>query len=231
MKTAVCLSGLPRFWTGFQKEMFPDADYFIHTWGYDRAEDIADTCWAWYEQPNWNGHSIEWVDFNSMEEFFQPKAMTVEYWSKTTKNYFQELTNKFDTRDGQGRKSVIPMWYGVQKCIFSQFLYSKATGTTYDRVIRARFDTRLQKPIDYNIEDGIHIPNEMDFLGINDQFAYGDQGSMLYYSDLVLSINDAIIFRCAENILLNPEILLKSHLSKSSIKIHRFNQEITLQRN
>lgn len=228
MKIAVCLSGLPRFWTGFQKEMFPNADYFIHTWKYEKPEDISDTCWCKYEQNDWIGHNEKWCNFKELEEFFKPKALIIEDWNKTTKDYFLQLTNRFN-REVEGRKSVIPMWYGVQKCIFSQFLYSKATSINYDIVIRARFDTRLDKSIEYSKEPGIHIPSGKDFSGINDQFAYGDRDSMLYYSDLILSLYDAIIFNNSHRILLNPEMLLNDHLLKSDIKGYRFNQEITLE--
>jgi len=228
MKIAVCISGLPRFWTGFPKHKFGDVDYFIHTWRYDKPSQISDTCWYKYDENECEVHSPEWCNISEIEQFFHPKTLIVEDYNQTTKNYFNLLTANFDTGDGNGRKSVIPMFYGIQKSIYSAYLHSKVNHTNYNVIVRCRFDTRLKDKIIYNQETGVHIPANNDFCGINDQFAYGDISSMLYYGDLYSLLLDSIIFGNSPKILLNPEVVLFNHLK--STKIHRFNQEISLER-
>ncbi len=227
MRIAVCISGLPRFWTGFPKHKFGDVDYFIHTWQY-KTECISDTCWYKYSENESEVHSSDWCDIQAINDFFKPKALIVEDYNKTTKDYFNLLTANFDTKDGCGRKSVLPMFYGIEKVIRSAYILSKANHTNYDIIVRCRFDTRLKSEMAYNKDNGIYIPVNNDFCGINDQFAYGDISSMLYYSEVYSNLIDSIIFNTSSKILLNPEVILFNHLK--NCKITRFNQEVYLER-
>lgn len=231
MKIAMLLSGLPRFWTGFQKEIWGnehDVDYFLHHWIYDDEQLIKDT--GWYKNnESHEVHDIKWSDSKGIREYFLPKVDIAEEFNSETKKFFDTVSSRFDMMDGIGRRSVVPMYYSINKVTNQFFTYVLATRTKYDIVIRARFDTRIKSPIEYITDNGIFIPSGNDFCGINDQFAYGDVNSMLYYGDLYFSIIDYL--QQNNTIRLNPEMLLKSYLyANRNISIYRFKHEISLER-
>jgi hypothetical protein len=226
MKIAVCISGLPRFWTGFPKHKFGDVDYFIHTWRY-KSEDIADTCFNRFGEIDAEVHSSEWCNIPAINDFFKPKILLVEDYNTTTKDFFNLLTANFDTGNENGRRSVLPMFYGIERIIKRAYVYSQANHTKYDLVIRCRFDTRFQY-FEIRENPGLYIPENNSFEGINDQFAYGDMSSMLYYCEVYSKLLGQISDRSSLKTLLNPEIILKEHLKNQTVV--RFKEEITLER-
>ena len=87
-------------------------------------------------------------------------------------------------------------------------------------------------PFDENIlvdSNTVYIPNCCDFLGINDQMAYGDFNSMKKYCDEYNNLS-TILSKLHH---LNPEQILKKYLNNSGLNIKRysFDYELNPKRN
>ena len=98
--------------------------------------------------------------------------------------------------------------------------YQYETGKNYDIIISTRCDLRFEDKIHFHqfSKDGIHIPSNNDWGGINDQFAFGNYEDMMLYLDLYNNLNNLL----DRGITLHPETLLKFHLIDKNMKISRF---------
>lgn len=202
MKTAICISGMPRFWEQFPLEMF-DGDYFIHTW--NTTFDIKESCYTKFPFELVQ----KWNDFEKLQGYFNPCKIIVDTYDQDAASYFGRFSKNHI--DGFRRQSVYPMYYGIMRAI-------ELVPDEYTHIIRCRFDTRVDGPI--VPQDGFWIPRDGDFYGINDQFAYGDLEIIRHYAKTYLSI--------PTQIELNPEKILKYHMQ--NIKINRLNQKVWLAR-
>lgn len=97
-------------------------------------------------------------------------------------------------------------------------LFSEQFNIKYDVVIRARFDTEINQLLPINIEEGIMIPTEQDWLGgINDQLAWGNAEKMFWYFDMIKYIEQYT----KNGTPVHPELMLKQHLEQGSVSIAR----------
>jgi len=199
MRTALCISGLPRH----VEKAFPNIkanlidpnqpDIFIHTWMWVPGIESL----SFYEAVKRTGHIRRLVcsHYNPVDSDFVNQIPFANYaWPldrmlEPTAGYARSYT----------RENFITMlyssWYSVQQANLLKELYQRRHGFTYDCIIRARFD------IDYNMPvvvadrpmDKIYLsnlprPSEM----LCDRFAFGPNDLMNAYAsafnllDLVL---------------------------------------------
>jgi len=97
----------------------------------------------------------------------------------------------------------------------------KLIPTTYDCVVKARYDIEYETPIifaDYDMNN-INIPSGSDWLGgINDLFAFSSHQNIGHYCSLFNNLDNYVN---NDHIACHPETLLRHHLKDKPV--HRFN--------
>lgn len=211
MKIALCLSGIPRFWESFNLEDYGEVDVFIHSWKEPCSENlcIQSNC------PNSKGLEYSWNPL--ILDKLNPKKVQIdslEEWSP----YFERIKSYFRINEGKCRNSVIPMFFSIYRSI------QLAMSGEYDIIVRSRFDIRFLQKIQYIKDETVKIPDQSHYLGVCDQFAYGNPSLMSKYSKTYLYLE-----QCPD-VQLNPEILLKIFLRKQRIKTTLTNDEFVILR-
>jgi hypothetical protein len=106
-------------------------------------------------------------------------------------------------------------------------LKNRHTNNQYDIIIKTRPDITIEQPIELinPIDNSIYIPKGWDWSqGIGDLMAYGDTNMMDRYCNLFNNFKD-IIDKLDK---INPERILKSHLTNSKCEIERPEIDLTL---
>jgi hypothetical protein len=112
----------------------------------------------------------------------------------------------------------VNMFYKIMKCNHLKIQYENTHNFKYDTVVRLRTDTPFQKPIIFSEDkDKIFIPNNLDFGGVCDQFAYGPSDLMDKFCDLFINIKQYFNEGCR----FHPETILKYHCDKLGLNIVR----------
>lgn len=115
------------------------------------------------------------------------------------------------------------MYYHNKRCFELIKSYQQKYKITFDAVVKYRADLSSNDALiimDNMAQSTVYIPKDSDWGGINDQVAYGNPESMEEYC----KCSDFIIEYCEKDkIKFHPETLLKHHLSKSGLKVERFN--------
>lgn len=176
MRTALCISGLPRQ----VEKAFPNIkanliepnnpDVFIHTWLDLMSMDAS-------------GYFTIVIP-HKIKNLYKPLTVTFEKQLPFINSKWN-LDRMMDPVVGHARsyerdkfvEMLYSSWYSVQQANLLKERYQLANNFTYDCVIRARFDINYNKPVivaDYNVDDYIHIaskglPPEMT----DDRFAFG----------------------------------------------------------
>lgn len=149
----------------------------------------------------------------------KPKEYEIEKWNDV-KNVFQELLIYSEHKRKEVRPlNVFSMYYKLART--SKFIMDK----NYDIVVRHRFDTIYKSNLVLSKNNSINIPKGQDHGGLNDRWAYGLQKLMIQYNSLFQYIP---IYTKIDKIVFHPETLLKHHLKKQNINIHRTNDLILL---
>lgn len=141
-RTAVCLSGLPRFVFSNAEHIIENlvapnnADVFIHFWGQDKlSENIG-----FYKE-----------SFKRIEKLYQPKDIFLE-----EQRQFKNKAINFDRlylRDEHNRdiakicQDIHSQFYSMMKVNSIKEEYRLSNDIQYDYVIRARFDGLYSRPI------------------------------------------------------------------------------------
>lgn len=214
MKIALCLSGFMRTFEQtfpnldkFLLSKYPEIDIFIHTWN------IQD------------GHQPDSrVNISTINSLFTPKDLMVEKYHVLKSSSIIEAKSYDKARS---TNNVLSMYYKIMKCNKMKTKYGVNNNTDYDCVIRMRPDINLKSEFIINKEylNDINIPKFGDFGGINDQCAYGNSANMNIYSSL---FNFIEVYLTGNEMILNPEMLLKYHLFKNNLHINRFDLAYTL---
>lgn len=221
MKTALLLSGNPRFSIDFDSQLQnlqgSDIDIFIVFWRRPLGVDPK-------LSPNWcnlkDGEEIVKKLVNHL-----PSQYTIKHAEVVTEDKFDPLPYNYESYNS----TPLNVWqqYNILKYCDSY----RASMAEYDLVIRSRTDLGLSEPIDLPLAlhtlrqypNCIFIPNnqrygyEIDFnffrSGFNDQFAIGLPHVMSLYTNAVDNF-DALY---KDGIKYNPEFLVQTHLYRNGI--------------
>jgi hypothetical protein len=221
MKTALLLSGNPRFSRDFDSQLDNlqncDIDIFIVL--YQRPPGIDPKI------------SANWCNLQSGDQIIEklspylPSKYTIKHAEVVSESIFGQLPSEYQSHNS----TPINVWqqYNILKYCD---LKRKHFGN-YDLVIRSRTDLGLSEPIDlplaYNTllrhPKCIWIPNNqrygypIDFgfftTGFNDQFAIGLQSTMEIYTNAVDEFDN--LYQTGTKY--NPEYLVQTHLFKHGI--------------
>lgn len=208
MKVALCFSGLPRFITqtySYWKNCIIDKydpDIFIHTWSNDK--------------------NIKML----LQGLYEPKVLGME----STKTFDVSVYNEKREVEWPYRTShqtQISQYTGIQRSLQFCQEWEYSANFEYDIVVRARFDWFL-KSVDFEINDCINVAHtptlnghkfvfqNQPYIGISDQFAYGNSKNMRVYSQLV----DNLPFLYKEHkVDFCGELFLKAHLVYNNIDV------------
>ena len=221
MKVALCFSGLPRFiertfpyWKNCILDKY-QPDVFIHCW-------------------NTNNPSMDYQNKQTLAHLYNPTSMCM-----------QDIpifdTNSYVDRIWPHRispQAQFSQFTGIKRSQQLRIQWEKQKSFEYDIVVRARFDWFLAS-VDFEINDCINIAHTptlaghrfhfqnlgQDFVGINDQFAYGSSKNMIIYSQLVDNIPFLYHYH---KIDFCGELLLKAHLVYHNLEVqeHSWNNGI-----
>jgi hypothetical protein len=103
-----------------------------------------------------------------------------------------------------------------------------SSGRSYDVVILYRTDIFANEPLNllqiYD-DNTVYVPNINDFLGVNDQVAFGSMAAMKVLAYLYLSIQNY----CNQGVFFNGEVFVKKHIESTGLTLKRvnFNYSIT----
>ena len=115
-------------------------------------------------------------------------------------------------------ENCVNMFYKIMKCNELKTHYENKHNFKYDIVVRLRTDTPFQKPVIFSEDkDKIFIPNNLDFGGVCDQFAYGPSNLMNVFCNLFPNIKTYFDEGCC----FHPESMLKYHCDKLNLNIIR----------
>jgi hypothetical protein len=174
MKIALCLSGLPRFYSEAYSFIYEaliepnNADVFLHTWTNDKC--VESEIINMYKPKKYLIESQRKFENTDMDH----NVMLSSYARYYTKENFTSM--------------IYSSWYSVQQANLLKEQYRLENNFTYDYVIRARFDTIFNKKVkceEYN-SDVINIScrdlpvNDM----IDDRFAFSSNNNMNIYSNI-----------------------------------------------
>lgn len=88
----------------------------------------------------------------------------------------------------------------------------------YDWIISTRLDVFYKEKLDYNtlIPDAVNIPRLADYGGYQDKIAIAKPKLIKIYLDLYNNMKEYLLKKS-----INPEPLLKHHLKKQNVPVHR----------
>lgn len=205
MRVALCISGLSRCFHLCFSSLYkfllnnPECqfDIFCHTW------DVIER----------KGRK---VNENQLVKIYNPKDIVVEEPIKF------KITNTMYMKNNEGRSlnDMLSMFYKVEKCNELKSQYEKNNNFIYDAVIRFRFDIRLDASVPLNSQmnlSKLYVPKWGDFHGINDQFAYSNSSNMDKYCSLFTNFEKVL----AEESGVNPEVMMKRHITQCQLEVER----------
>lgn len=223
-RVAVCISGylrsfertFDRLHTNLLKNI--NADVFIHTW------DMLGAPLRSFDAPliKMNTHNV----LNKINKIYNPARLVIEHGKNFPISALMHSKNT-DRRDING---VLAMFYKIKACNQIKSDFERKHNFKYDCVIRIRSDLMFMTPFNITSNqnmDKLFIPFGYDYEGINDQVAYGSSAIMDQYS----SIYDNIENLLREGEKLNPERLLKSHITKLNLPLERCHMHYYIKRN
>lgn len=115
-------------------------------------------------------------------------------------------------------ENCVNMFSKIAECNQLKMLHESQHNFKYDIVVRLRTDTNFRHPVIFSEDkDKIFIPNNLDFGGICDQFAYGPSNLMDKFCDVFTNIKKYIEEGCR----FHPETLLDYHCKKADLNIVR----------
>lgn len=192
MRTALCISGLPRrvkqgFITMKKYVIEPyNPDIFLHLWTHDIHKREAKLL------PISNGEILaEQID-QVKELYFEHKVrqcVTVTPDPYFKLNWYKAAELEHETLRWVRHNSV-SMFHGIHECNKLKQSVEQEEGFKYDMVVRARTDLSIKDPtfklklVPNTITIPTHPELNPGFLGYQDMIAYGPSAAMDYYCDL-----------------------------------------------
>jgi hypothetical protein len=172
----------------------------------------------------WNPHSEQGIDYLIKE--FNPKLINVEHLQDSA--IVARMMENIPTRalDYTGRvrtetsiRKLFLMWHKIHGCNQLRKRYEEQAGIKYDRVIRFRFELRLDSfPIIVPELNTCYIPQGGDFGGVNDMIAIGDSDTMDKYCSAFKMLREYD----RDNKPIHCESLVKYHLEQQQVNVVRF---------
>ena len=214
-RIAVCLSGNLR--------SFKNCFNSLKTYLLDKYNcDVFISTWDFIDNPGDNSHNKTQSILNDIKTCYSPKK--IEILNQIAN--MGEKYRKYIIENGRSPNAMTGMFYLIYKADQLRQNFETQNNFKYDVVVRVRPDLLLKENINIpNDVNGVYIPNFGHWIGINDQFAFGDRDSMKEYANL---------YNCLDNICdkidFRPESLLKFHLLNNKINIKTFNTHFVLLR-
>jgi hypothetical protein len=222
VRVALCLSGQPRcldqcFESLKQYIIDPyHADVFFHFWNTSYVASPANLNKIWYEkeETNWerfdSGYAYKYIHLMRPKRFVVSPQLDFD-----TKLYQQNCTFANSRMQAKSFLNVISMFYSIWQADCCRIEWETIQGFAYDRVIRCRTDLLFSETP--AIEDGVNlsIPEDMNYGGLNDQFAFSGGYNMLVYSECFQALE--ALFRAGTNF--HPETLLRDHIKQHNIPV------------
>jgi hypothetical protein len=137
-----------------------------------------------------------------------------------------ECLYNYKKREESSYDNCYSMYYHNKRCWNLIKKYKLKYNINFDIVLKYRADLFSQDVINlqYPLYNEIYIPIINNWLGKNDQIAYGSEKVMEFYCKCV----DDIVDMCDQGVLFNPEILLNSYLNIDGLNIKHFNYNYDL---
>lgn len=182
----------------------------IHTWSVKNRNVFNHASWSGnHPHPD----DIESILQNTISSGCDTSYIIEDFDSKIEE--FESIKNSVNAdRSLRPRNDigVVSMYYSMW---MAQLVANHmAKENMFDCVIRARFDTVWHNPDleSYDLSK-LNVPNENDFSGINDQFAFGSLQKMNLYSALFPNFTQTL----AACKIYHPETLLAAYLNSCGI--------------
>lgn len=227
MKVALLFSGQPRYLDEGYETIYKniiskyDVDCFVHTWWED---ELSGKKVQFHPTLSYNRKYFYKEDtLETIMSLYKPKAM------------MYQKQKEFDSYPGNyglaNPLSTHSQWYSVMKCNELKNEYAKSSNTSYDLVIRSRFDCNLMK-FDVNLNQYLNsdflyskiIPDNDIKILIADYFAVSSEKTMNVYCDLYNNLNRYYMEGQGNKIDgWVGERLISHHLSVMNVKIKNIN--------
>ena len=224
MKTAVCISGQPRFfdlgYSYINENILKnnDCDVFLHAW-YDKSKVGSPySCASWNE--GMSDVSCEETD-KILLELYQPKLYTFEpeFELFPTPREIAEYESKNTT--GTSANITFSMFNSICKSIKLKEQYEKENNFTNDCVVRLRYDYTVITPVNFsemcseeNFEDTIYYSDVIrNPLVMCDYLNFGSSKNMDKYAEIFDNIDS---YWDVDNVLMCGEELLTHHVRKAN---------------
>lgn len=211
MKIAVCISGSTKHINSSlisieRLKSIYDIDVFIHTWrisDFNKFNECSGSKNTSFYCP------LEIIKaYNPVKFIIEDYSDAYEYF----KNKMEDYNYNTYYNDSIGPLS---MFYSMYNCNLIKNSYYKK----YDMNIRMRFDSKINSDIqilEKLDKSFLHIPQEMDYNGIHDQFAFGNTELMNMYCNVINDIEKT------DRSVYHPEKILYECLTYNSVPINRF---------
>jgi hypothetical protein len=141
--------------------------------------------------------------------------------TKELQSFYDESDLEFFNSKKSPETSVencINMFYKIMKCNELKKQHENKHNFKYDIVVRLRTDSPFRNSLIFSEDkDKIFIPNNCDWGGVCDQFAYGSSDLMDKFCHTFLNIKKYLEEGCR----FHPETLLDYHCKKLGLNIIR----------
>jgi hypothetical protein len=207
MRVALCLSGQPRFVQQAFQNIYDnlivpnDADVFFHCW-YD--QDLVGKDFVDYRENGWDNSSpkSKYQDGvkESLIDLYKPKAFLFENQIKSTDTLVPLDAILQSHARHYNREYFVNMiyasWLSIMKSNTVKEQFRLANGINYDYVIRARFDSQVNRQIVCEKFDPNYLYTDtrpsLPARMIEDWFAFGSNQIMNVYSSAFNFIEYAV---------------------------------------
>lgn len=229
MNIALCLSGATRYIdSGLYtikkiKQSNPNNKFyiFIHTWD---IKDIEDFGMQDIEHVKINKQKNTEKNKNKIIGLFKPDSILIED-SEIIKNEFISILCNFRFNlYHRSDTNLLSMYYSIYKSNELKNKYEKINNINFDWCFRMRFDSKINNDIklEYLDNNYIYIPNENDYHGINDQFAFGKSDLLDKYCSVYKNIGKI------QRSCYNPEIIMMENLIYNKLLIKRIDINVDI---
>lgn len=224
MRTAVCVSGQPRFFEESYKSIYENiiapnnADVFMHVWSY---ENYPDEPHKFGGDGGWKSHRISKDAHQKAIDLYKPLVYKIEPAKKirvdcpalvhTFSKFKSSIPNEALEANlnieqysakifGDGHS----MWYGIMMSNMLANVHSMESGFVYDMVVRVRFDVHIQRKLellnfnsDYVYYEEMGQPKGL----VSDWINFGSQRNMSVYCSSFNTMQ-----KSAKDYLENPQL-------------------------
>jgi len=223
-KVAVCISGHVR---GFEDNYsnFLESiininplysfDTFIHTW--DTRNSVNTEIYRRPDEGRAYRNNFNTYDYTNLLKIYAPKSICIE---QTPINTFLKTKKYNDLGLGPNNAiSVFSQFFKVKKCKDLLISYCLYNNTTYDLIIRTRFDIQI-KPIkldNFNIQENLlYVETDgCDTNWISDKFCITTFNTYNVYSSFYNNLENLI----QQHNTIIPERLLFEYINSHNIQI------------